>query len=328
MSDLDVTGPRFRYAEVVMTENRRIPIAIVSGFLGSGKTSLVRHLLRDAERRSKRLAVISNEFGALGIDAELLASANDDYVELSGGCVCCKLSDELVVTLEALRTRAQPDAIVIETSGVALPFETQLQLWRDPVREWVDDDVAIVVVNAEQLETRRNLDDTFEQQVSSADLLFLNQIDRVPAEALPDLEAALRAFEPDAPIVAGVHGQLASDLLFPPDPDRVREQRRETPPTLPSHRHEQFGTRVIAFDVKPTEAKLRTTLEALRALRMKGFVETEEGWRLVQGVGPRVELTASEAPSAIEARGRVVVIERVGSKHTAEPALADRKIHR
>src|SRR6185503_12415126 len=157
-----------------------IPVLVVSGYLGSGKTTLVRHLLADARETGARVAVISNEFGELGIDAALLGESNQDYVELSGGCVCCKLSDALVETLEALRERAQPDRIVIETSGIALPFETQLQLWRDPVRRWIGDDVAVVVVNAEQLAMSRDLDDTFTQQVSSADFLLLNQVDRVP----------------------------------------------------------------------------------------------------------------------------------------------------
>src|SRR5262245_3580339 len=205
---------------------KEIPALIVSGFLGSGKTTLVRHLLAEARRTGLRMAVISNEFGELGIDAALLSQAPGDYVELSGGCVCCKLSDALVETLETLRERAQPDRIVIETSGVALPFETQLQLWRDPVRQWIADDVAVVVVNAEQLATRRDLDDTFTQQVSSADFLLLNQIDRVPTAALPDLERELRKWEPEAPLLHTVYAQVPPDLLFLPDLARVRAQRR------------------------------------------------------------------------------------------------------
>ena len=117
----------------------RIPVLLISGFLGSGKTTLVRHLLDDARAHGVRAAVVSNELGELGVDAELLAGRPDDYVELTGGCVCCKLSDELVATLESLRRRARPDRILIETSGAALPYDTQLQLWRDPVRDWVAD---------------------------------------------------------------------------------------------------------------------------------------------------------------------------------------------
>ena len=120
-----------------------------------------------------------------------------------------------------------PDRIVIETSGVALPFETQLQLWRDPVRQWIADDVAVVVVNAEQLAEARDLDDTFTQQVSSADFLLLNQIDRVPAAALPRLERELRRVGArGAARCSTVHAQVAPELLFPPDLAQLRAQRR------------------------------------------------------------------------------------------------------
>ena len=140
-----------------MSAKRRIPALIVSGFLGSGKTTLVRNLLEDAQKQGVRVAVVSNEFGDLGIDRELLGNPADSYVELDGGCVCCRLSDELVDTLQMLRERADPDRIIVETSGVALPFDVQLNFWRDPIADWIDDDVAVVVVNAEQLHAGRDL---------------------------------------------------------------------------------------------------------------------------------------------------------------------------
>ena len=108
-----------------------IPALVVSGFLGAGKTTLVRHLLKEAQREGMRLAVVSNEFGALGIDQALLGSqGSNTYVELEGGCVCCKLSDELVNTLQQLWEEVRPDRIVVETSGVALPFDTLINFWR------------------------------------------------------------------------------------------------------------------------------------------------------------------------------------------------------
>jgi Ni2+-binding GTPase involved in maturation of urease and hydrogenase len=156
---------------------------VVSGFLGSGKTTLVRELLADAQRTAVKAAVVSNEFGELGIDRALLGKLGDGYVELEGGCVCCRLSDELVETLQTLWERVQPDRVIIETSGVALPYDVQINFWREPVSQWVEDDVAVVIVNAEQLLEGRDLDATFEQQVSSADFLLLNKIDLVPESA-------------------------------------------------------------------------------------------------------------------------------------------------
>ncbi len=91
-----------------------IPILIVSGFLGAGKTSLVRWLLAEAKRNAKRVAVISNEFGAIGIDQALLGAAGPAVAQLDGGCVCCRLSDELVGTLEMLRRSVNPDQIMLQ----------------------------------------------------------------------------------------------------------------------------------------------------------------------------------------------------------------------
>ena len=136
---------------------------VVSGFLGAGKTTVVRRLLDDAQRTGVRVAVISNEFGALGIDQALLGETGDAYVEIEGGCVCCRLSDELVAQLQMLWERVRPERIIVETSGVALPFDTQLNFWREPVSEWISDDVVVVVVNAEQVAEGRDLEGTFEQ---------------------------------------------------------------------------------------------------------------------------------------------------------------------
>jgi cobalamin biosynthesis protein CobW len=291
-----------------MNTNSRIPVVVVSGFLGSGKTTLVRHLLADAQRSGRRAAVVSNEFGELGIDGALLSRAGDGYVELSGGCVCCRLSDELVETLQMLRERANPDLVIVETSGVALPFDVQLNFWREPIADWIETDVTVIVVNAEQLADGRDLDGTFAQQVSSADLLLLNKLDLVAAEAIPELEAALREIEPDAPLVGAIHAQLDPALLFPPDPDGVRERRRSEPPDIQPHHHEEFVTEEFSVAEGAEPDDLVERVRALAPLRAKGFVITSEGPRILQGVGPRIELSKLDFAPPAELLGRIVVV--------------------
>jgi len=296
-----------------MSTHSRIPVVVVSGFLGSGKTTLVRHLLADAQRSGRRAAVVSNEFGELGIDGALLSRAGDGYVELSGGCVCCRLSDELVETLQMLRERANPDLVIVETSGVALPFDVQLNFWREPIADWIETDVAVIVVNAEQLADGRDLDGTFAQQVSSADLLLLNKLDLVAAQAIPELEAALREIEPDAPLVGAIHAQLDPALLFPPDPDGVRERRRSEPSDIQPHHHEQFVTEEFSVAEGAEPDALVERVRALAPLRAKGFVITSEGPRILQGVGPRIELSKLDFAPPAELLGRIVVVRRSDS---------------
>jgi cobalamin biosynthesis protein CobW len=296
--------------DVQSLPHRRIPALVVSGFLGSGKTTLVSHLLRASQASGARVAVISNEFGALGIDRALLGDGQEAYVELEGGCVCCQLSNELLDTLQMLWERVQPDRIIVETSGLALPFDIQLQLWRDPICQWVEDDIALVVVNAEQIFEGRDLQGTFEDQVSSADLLLLNKMDLVSPMSLPRLEALLHEMAPDTPVVRAVHGQIDPALVFPPDPNGLRAARR-TAATVPrAHHHDAFIARELSVPEGIDPEALIDQLQRLGALRAKGFVQTAKGLRLVQGVGRRIELTepATMPPAAL--MGRLVVITR------------------
>jgi cobalamin biosynthesis protein CobW len=291
-----------------MSPARRVPALVLSGFLGSGKTTVVQRLLADARRQGLRIALVSNELGELGIDRALLGAGGQAYVELEGGCVCCELSDDLVLTLDRLHREVDPDRFVIETSGVALPYDTQLNFWREPVRDFIGDDIAVVVVNAEQLAEGRDLEGTFEDQVQSADLLVLNKLDLVPESEWAAIEARLRAIEPEAPCVRAVRGDVDPALLFPPD--LGRRDRDGPAPSAPPHHHEAFETAEWHPAPGLTVDALRAALETEELLRAKGFVETEDGVMLVQVVGRRVEIGPPPEPPPPELLGRIVTIRR------------------
>lgn len=287
---------------------RRIPALVLSGFLGSGKTTVVQRLLADAAARGIRVALVSNELGELGIDRALLGEGGESYIELEGGCVCCELSDDLLDTLVALKRDVDPDRFVIETSGVALPYDTQLNFWREPACDFIGDDMAVVVVNADQLAEGRDLEGTFEDQVQSADLMILNKVDLVPESDWPAIEARLRAIEPEAPLVRAVRGDVDLDMLFPPDAGEL-DRRGPAPATRPHH-HEQFETR----EWNPTPGisceEIEEHLGSAGLLRAKGFVETALGPRLVQVVGRRVEISEPDSPPPAALLNRIVLIAR------------------
>jgi cobalamin biosynthesis protein CobW len=202
---------------------RRIPATIVTGFLGAGKTSLVRHLLATAG--GHRLAIVVNEFGELGIDRELLLGCNDaacgedDIVELANGCLCCTVADDFLPTLSRLIDRAEPPGhIVIETSGLALPKPlVQAFAWPEiRTRTTVDGVVAVIdaaaaasgrFANDPEAVARQRaadpaidhdnpLEEVFTDQLACADLVILNKADLLDPDQFTrlrhELEARLR----------------------------------------------------------------------------------------------------------------------------------------
>ncbi len=184
--------------------NGKLPATVITGFLGAGKTSMVRHLLETAN--GKRLALIINEFGDLGVDGEVLKScgiegcAEDDVVELANGCICCTVADDFVPTMEALLARPEPpDHIVIETSGLALPKPLVKAFTWPEIRTRVTVDGVIAVIDGEAVAAGRfasdpeavdaerradqaldhdsPLEELFEDQLACADLVVLNKTD-------------------------------------------------------------------------------------------------------------------------------------------------------
>ena len=178
----------------------QVPILLVAGFLGAGKTTVVNRILRQAGGR--RIAAVVNDFGAINIDAELIAGAEDGVVSLANGCICCSLEGDLLRTLANLLRRApRPEAIVIETSGVADPADIVRNLmdpviWREAPLETV-----LCVVDATTAPEKLNEDALLRSQLRAADVVALSKLDLADVATRAPLREAIAAHHPAAVIV-------------------------------------------------------------------------------------------------------------------------------
>jgi cobalamin biosynthesis protein CobW len=323
----------------------RIPCTIVTGFLGSGKTTLIRHVLANANGR--RLAVIVNEFGDVGIDGEILKGCGDaacpeeNIVELANGCLCCTVADEFVPALDQILAR-QPtvEHIVIETSGLALP-KPLVQAFHWPAiksRVTVDGVVAVVdgaalaegqvSADLEALSRQRQADtaldhddpieEVFEDQIACADLVVLNKRDLLDAAGIDRAHAAITGALPRAVrIVTVADGKVDPVALLGlgvGTEDDIENRKTHHDDEL-DHDHDDFDSFVVALpeiaDPASIAARVAGLAESHNVLRVKGFaaVSGKPMRLLVQAVGPRVSHYYDRPWGAGETRaGNLVVI--------------------
>ena len=191
----------------------RIPVTLIGGYLGAGKTSLLNHLLTHAG--GERIAVLVNDFGALGLDAALVARRDADTVTLTNGCVCCTIADDFGAALDAqVRAGEPPERIVVETSGVAEPAKTARYASGWP---GVRLDAVLTVVDLETIRARakdRFVGDLVVRQIESADLIVANKSDRVDASTRRSAAQWLARRAPRAARVETSHGQVAPAVVL------------------------------------------------------------------------------------------------------------------
>ena len=332
----------------------KIPATIVTGFLGAGKTTLIRHVLETAGDR--RLALVINEFGDVGVDGEVLrgcgvpACREDAIIELANGCICCTVADDFLPAIETLLALVPPpEHIIIETSGLALPKPLVKAFDWPAVRRRLTVDGVVAVVDAAAVAAGRFADDpekfaaqraadpsvdhdnpleeVYEDQLLCADLIVLNKTDLIDDAARARVEAEIAAVVPRAvKIVATREGRLDAALLLGLDA-RAEDDLANRPShhdAEPDHDHDDFDTFIVPVTpVAEPEGFLRK-LAALAAdhdvLRVKGFVAVQgKPMRLlVQGVGARFERSYDRAWRSDEPRdGRLVVIGEKGLDQTA-----------
>lgn len=195
------------------TSSPRVPLVVLGGYLGAGKTTLINQLLRGAAGR--RIAVLVNDFGDVNIDAELIEGASNGVLALSGGCVCCSFGDDLLGGLRQVATRQPaPDVILLECSGVGLPGSVAQSAALCPAVMVEGITVVLDASRIRALAQDRYVADTVLQQLRSADLLLVNQMDRCASKALPALLDWLGKLAPQAPCLPCTHGQVPADLVL------------------------------------------------------------------------------------------------------------------
>lgn len=333
---------------------QKIPATVITGFLGAGKTSMIRHLLGNA--KGKRLALIINEFGDLGVDREILAGceiegcADEDLVELANGCICCTVADDFLPTIEALLDRPEPpDHIVIETSGLALPKPLVKAFNWPEIRTRVTVDGVIAVVDGPALAEGRFADDPdavaaqraadpnldhesplaelFEDQLNCADIVVVNKSDLLDAAAKGRVESDIRAeLKREAKLLTAAYGMLDPTVLL--GLDAAAEDDLDSRPSHhdadDDHDHDDFDSFVVSVSEIAAPADLVARLSAAVAahdiLRVKGFVPVAgKDMRLVvQGVGGRIQHYYDRPWEPDDGReGRLVVIGQTGLDEAA-----------
>ena len=336
-----------------MTDLAKIPVTVITGFLGAGKTTLVRHLMQNPQ--GKRLAILVNEFGNLGVDGDILKSCADEncpvenIVELANGCICCTVADDFIPTIEALMAMpVRPDHILIETSGLALPKPLLKAFDWPAIRSRITVDGVITLADAEAVaagrfapneaavEAQRMADpsldhatplaEVFEDQIACADIVLLSKADLAGEAGVAKARAVIEAAAPrklpiismtegviDPRVILGLNSRSEDDLAARPSHHDGADE----------HEHEDFDTVVIELPETSDPEALMAAVQRLareqHVLRVKGYVAVagKPMRLLVQAVGERVRHQYDRPWGTAPRRSQLVVIAEHRDIHAA-----------
>ena len=329
-----------------MSSLEKIPVTILTGFLGAGKTTLIRNLI--LKNKSKKLAVIINEFGDLGVDGEIVKQCSDEtcpeenILELANGCICCTVADDFIPTMKSLLGgQYLPEHILIETSGLALPKPLLKAFEWPEIRSRLTVDSVLAVVDAEavvngifapqmstELEEKQNqtyvehetpLSEVFEDQINCSDVVLLTKPDLV--KNISDARnIIIKEMERNVPILEVQNGDIGADVILGVNAaaETDLDNRRSHHDGFDDHEHDDFDTFSITvpkiLDVEKFKIVLETLIRENDILRIKGFlrVESKPLNLLVQGVGKRLSVNFTDTKIRVENTGNLVFIGEKG----------------
>ena len=329
-----------------MSSLEKIPVTILTGFLGAGKTTLIRNLI--LKNKSKKLAVIINEFGDLGVDGEIVKQCSDEtcpeenILELANGCICCTVADDFIPTMKSLlEGQYIPEHILIETSGLALPKPLLKAFEWPEIRSRLTVDSVLAVVDAEavvngifapqmsnELEEKQNqtyvehetpLSEVFEDQINCSDVVLLTKPDLV--KNISDARnIIIKEMERNVPILEVQNGDIGADVILGVNAaaETDLDNRRSHHDGFDDHEHDDFDTFSITvpkiLDVEKFKIVLETLIRENDILRIKGFlrVESKPLNLLVQGVGKRLSVNFTNTKIPLENTGNLVFIGERG----------------
>ena len=329
-----------------MSSLEKIPVTILTGFLGAGKTTLIRNLI--LKNKSKKLAVIINEFGDLGVDGEIVKQCSDEtcpeenILELANGCICCTVADDFIPTMKSLlEGQYLPEHILIETSGLALPKPLLKAFEWPEIRSRLTVDSVLAVVDAEavingifapqmstELEEKQNqtyvehetpLSEVFEDQINCSDVVLLTKPDLV--ENISDARnIIIKEMERNVPILEVQNGDIGADVILGVNAaaETDLDNRRSHHDGFDDHEHDDFDTFSISvpkiLDIEKFKIVLETLIRKNDILRIKGFlrVESKPLNLLVQGVGKRLSVNFTDTKIPVENTGNLVFIGEKG----------------
>ena len=312
-----------------------IPVTVLTGFLGAGKTTLMNRILNGDHKL--RVAVLVNDFGSLNIDAELIVGVESDVISLANGCICCTIRDDLIETTMATINRPErPEYILLEASGVADPSAIMVTFGADCFRDRIRLDSIICVVDAEQVLAVPELMELKIRQMAFADVIILNKVDLVDRDQIDQIKAWLDSRFHRYRLVEATHGDVPLEVLlavgrFDPAQADLNMHAVEDGgcARLQSHHDHPAHDPSTTFSSFCYESDLPVSLEALREVvrqlpseiyRAKGVIYTSdvpERRAVLQVVGKRVDISLWDAWGERPPRTQIVVIGASGGIDTA-----------